>query len=199
MRMAIFTALIWASPVCADWRGVAEQADRAFARLPDVVEVARIAGRCGADASVNPGAVYCTSENRIYLARGAGQADYLVAHLMGHAVQVRHGIADRALSAIVKDRSREAAIRAVVVAQVECLAGFFVRRAGVKPGNWFATEPFTGAHWGRNPLRRGPRVSVGAAARAQSFRLGYGGDIAQCDALGGDLASGLLNRAYRGR
>lgn len=205
MIRALLTAAALTSAPClaTDMAQVETAANALFQRLPDVVQVTEIEGQCGADAHVNKRAAYCTSENRIYVtqnATGAWDAGYLVAHLMGHAVQVQHGVADLALRAILQDRSREQDIRSVVVAQVECLAGLFVTRAGLvlEPSRLFVIEPFTGSHWGRNPLRIGPNVSVTAALRQNAFEDGQTSrEVATCDAIGAELAPGLLTKAVR--
>jgi hypothetical protein len=75
-------------------------AQAAFDRMPSVRRVDQIAGRCGADDSVNAVVAYCTTTNQILLARGAvasPQTPYMLAHVYGHAVQVQHGVADIAL------------------------------------------------------------------------------------------------------
>lgn len=178
---------------------VATAAAAAFARMPAVVRVQQIEGRCGADRTVNGQVAYCTSRNQIFLARNAAdlpQAAYLVAHSYGHAVQVRHGVADFALAQIRARRSEELMLRGLVARQVDCIAGFLMARAGLPAASlvdWFADEPFAGVHWGRDPLRIGPDVSVGLAARDEWFQIGQAGDLAAC--APGEFTSDLLLEA----
>jgi len=122
----------------------------------------------------------------------------LVAHAYGHAVQVQHGVADFALAQIRARRSEEAMLRGLVARQVDCIAGFLVARAGLAPADltdWMAQEPFAGTHWGRDPLRIGPQVSVGLQARADWFAAGQGGDLAVC--APGEFTADLLLEALR--
>lgn len=182
---------------------VMEAAQASFARMPDLQIVASIAGSCGADDSVNDNVAYCTSENTIFLSLQAAQspqAAYLVAHVLGHAVQVQHGIADIALQEITQRRAEEATLRGYVASQVDCVAGFLYAKAGLGPAqlsDWFAQEPFTGTHWGRNPLRVGPQVAIGLAQRDAWFVRGQSTpDLGACAA--GEFGTELLLRAYRG-
>ncbi|MFO8124850.1 hypothetical protein [Yoonia sp.] len=174
-----------------------EQAARyAFDGLPQVVRVDRIAGRCGADETVNQTVAYCTTSNQILLAKGAAdhpRTPYMLAHVYGHAVQVRHGVADFALAQIRQRRSEETMLRGLVTRQVECIAGFILARAGlaeVDLNDLFSDEPFTGSHWGRDPLHIGPEVSIGLAARAEWFARGQGRDLAACGP--GEFTADLL-------
>jgi len=120
----------------------------------------------------------------------------MLAHLYGHAVQVQHGVADFALGQIRQRRSEEAMLRGLVTRQVECIAGFIMARAGqddVDLTTLFATEPFTDSHWGRDPLRIGPQVSIGLAVRADWFAIGQRGDLAACGP--GEFTADLLLEA----
>lgn len=98
MKFWFTMVMLW--PACGfadDLARIEAAAKSLFDRLPEIAFVAQIEGHCGADHLVNPDAVYCTSENRIYLSasgRGREEAGYRVAHLLGHAVQVQHGVAD---------------------------------------------------------------------------------------------------------
>ncbi|WP_159086922.1 hypothetical protein [Loktanella sp. Alg231-35] len=181
---------------------VAAAALRSFAAMPVVKHVETIAGRCGADMTVNAQVVYCTTRNEILITPAAStlpQAPYLVAHAFGHAVQVRHGVADFALSQIRNRRSEEQMLRGLVARQVDCIAGFLVARAGIPPvslQDWMAEEPFAGTHWGRDPLHLGPSVSVGLTARDAWFQRGQGGDLAQC--APGEFTADLLLDALNG-
>ena len=94
---------------------------------------------------------------------------------MGHAIQVKYGVADIALRKITDERSREKELRGMVTRQVECIAGVLFARAGLPNANLkrlYKTEPFTQSHWGREPLSRGPKVSIGLNARAEWFSKG---------------------------
>ncbi len=175
---------------------VVQAAQEAFDGLPSVSWVDRIAGQCGADETVNPHAVYCTTNNRIYLTRegiNRPETAYLLAHVFGHAVQVRHGVADFALGQIRQRRSEEAMLRGLVTRQVECIAGFILARAGLPEtdlNDLFAAEPMTDSHWGRDPLRMGPKVAIGLGARADWFARGQQGDLAAC--APGEFTADLL-------
>lgn len=189
--------------LAADFRAVSAAADAAFDRMPDVKIVARIEGECGANSRVNPFVAYCTSQNSIYLSEVAAESEvgaYLVAHAMGHAAQVRHGVADQALAAIRSRPSEERQLRGMVTRQVECLAGLFFALSGADKAqlsDWFQTEPFTGSHWGRDPLRIGPRVSIGLDQRNEWF---VRGQIAHtpADCSVGEMSAELLVRAFKG-
>lgn len=188
------------------WLGQAAAADpvaqvvaatgAAFDAMPRLTQVDEINGRCGADDSVNAVVAYCTTTNQILLARAAieaPQTPYMLAHVYGHAVQVRHGVADFALGQIRQRRDEEAMLRGLVTRQVECIAGFLLARAGLPAPDLqavFAAEPFTGSHWGRDPLRVGPEVSIGIDARAQWLAIGYQGDHAAC--APGEFTADLL-------
>ena len=199
----VLAMMIGAQAAAADQVVVVEQAARAaFDGLPTVQRVDQIAGQCGADDSVNQIAVYCTTTNQILLVRDAAEAPqtpYMLAHLYGHAVQVRHGVADFALGQIRQRRAEEAMLRGLVTRQVECIAGFIVARAGMGQmdlNSLFTTEPFSGSHWGRDPLHIGPEVSIGLAARAEWFARGQQGDLAACapGEFTADLLLDALNR-----
>lgn len=181
---------------------LAATTQRAFDRMPQVQVVDQIAGNCGADGRVNPAVGFCTTSNIIFLSAGAAarpEAAYLVAHSFGHAVQVRHGIADIALREITSRRAEEATLRGYVASQVECVAGFLLARAGLPAPNlpgWFDREPFAGSHWGRSPLSRGPQVSIGLAQRQAWALRGYqSNDLSACAA--GEFGAELLLRAFR--
>jgi predicted metalloprotease len=194
--------LVFATAGHADLVSDVEQAAAtAFRGMPRVVTVKTILGECGADAQVNDQVAYCTSRNVIFVseeARDLPASAYMVAHLYGHAVQVRHGIADFALEQIRRRRDEEEMLRGLVARQVDCISGFLVARAGmteVSLTDWFAEEPFAGTHWGRDPLRIGPQVSIGLGARDKWFQLGQGGDLAAC--APGEFTSELLMTALR--
>ncbi len=181
---------------------VMDAAHRAFTEMPALQIVDQIAGRCGASFDVNQQVAYCTSRNEIYLAAGAAdlpEAPYLVGHVLGHAVQVRHGVADVALREIRARRDEEAKLRGYVAAQVDCVAGVFFGLANLPAADltvWFADEPFTGTHWGRDPLRVGPQVSIGLTARNSWFQRGQSAaDVSVCAA--GEFGAELLTDAFR--
>jgi predicted metalloprotease len=174
-----------------------------FDGMPRLRRVAAIAGECGADQHVNQDVAYCTTRNVVFLSDAAAarpEAPYLVAHVLGHAVQVRHGIADVALAQIRARRSEEPTLRGYVASQVECVAGFMMARAGQSGGSladWFTDEPFTGTHWGRDPLRVGPQVAIGLAGRDAWFQRGQNAATLQ-DCAAGEFGAELLLRAYKG-
>lgn len=204
MRRGLIVGLmLWALPVwAAPIDDVAIAAGMAFDQMPGLQRVPRIAGHCGSDDSVNGHVAYCTSDNVIYVTDTAAdlpQGAYLVAHAYGHAVQVRHGVADVALAQIRARRAEEPVLRNAVERQVDCIAGFLVARAGLAPArlsDWMTDDPFAGAHWGRNPLRIGPAVSVDLDARDDWFGRGQGGDLTACATaeFGADLLIAALRR-----
>ncbi len=201
MRLILMWLLMVGAATAGPAEDVATTAQMAFDRMPPLRIVDKIAGRCGANEDGREGAAYCTTQNVIFLTRAAAeqpQAPYLVAHLYGHAVQVRHGVADFALGQIRARRDEEAMLRGLVTRQVECIAGFLVARAGIAPVSLtelFEDEPFTGSHWGRDPLHIGPQVSIGLAARAEWFQVGQGGDLSVC--APGEFTADLLLQALK--
>lgn len=202
MKWLVSVFVLWGAPAMADpVDDIANAARAAFDRMPMLQRVDGIAGQCGADETVNSHVAYCTSRNTVYVARATAnlpQSAYLVAHAYGHAVQVQHGVADVALAQIRARRNEEEMLRGLVERQVDCIAGFLVARAGLADAaltNWFSADPLSGAHWGRDPLRVGPRVSVTLAARNDWFQRGQGGDLAACapGEFGADLLLDALN------
>ena len=166
--------------------------------MPNVRVVDQITGMGGADEGVSSRAAHCTSANEILLIDRPGAA-YALAHVLGHAVQVRHGVADVALRTIRARRSEEVTLRGYVEWQVDCIAGFLFWRAGIAPTSlteFLDEDPFPGVHWGRNPLRVGPVVPAPPADRDDWFAIGQRGDIAACAV--GEFGSELLVQAYRG-
>ena len=192
----------WAQVAASDVQAIFSAAHSAFERMPDLEIVERIEGKCGADAHVNQGVAYCTSENKIYLNKAVQdttEASYLVAHVLGHAAQVNHGVADQALTAIRARPDDEIFLRGLVTRQVECLAGLFYAISGAAQGrlsDWFVEEPFNGSHWGRNPLRIGPKVSIGLEARDVWFQKGQAA-VSPADCAVGELDAKLLVNAYK--
>ncbi|PTX55794.1 putative metalloprotease [Litoreibacter ponti] len=180
---------------------VYETADRLFPDMPKVAPVARITEVCGADDSVNPRVAYCTSDNSLYVRAGSAlepREAYEMAHVLGHAVQVRHGVADVALREITQRRDEEDKLRGWVTRQVECIAGFLFHESGLPETDLRALydeEPMTDGHWGRNPLSIGPKVSIGLEARAEWFLVGQKGDLSACAV--GEFGSELLIEALR--
>lgn len=201
MRLILISLFLGTAAVADPVDDIATAAVTAFDRMPRVMRVDAIAGNCGADQEVNPHVAYCTTRNVIFVTDAAAlrpEAAYLVAHAYGHAVQVRHGVADFALAQIRARRSEEAMLRGLVARQVDCIAGFLVARAGQAPSDlmdWMQEEPFAGTHWGRDPLRIGPKVSVGLEARADWFMRGQGGDLTVC--APGEFTADLLLEALR--
>ena len=207
MRLAAILALL-ALPVAAaggataDPAGdVAAAARAAWPGMPALREVPRIAGACGADGSVSAAAAYCTTTGEVLIAthsRAAPGAAYLVAHLMGHGAHVTQGVADRALSAIRRSPGDEAALRARVERQVDCLAGVLAARAGqpAPPGALFDADPFPGPHWGRDPLRAGPRMALPLAERGAAFARGAAAGHPRACA-DPELDGGLLEARWR--
>ncbi len=198
----VLALMCLAGPICADPVADVEAAARAaFDGMPRVARVDAIEGQCGADAHVNDQVAYCTTRNVIFVtdtAVGLPEAGYLVAHAYGHAVQVRHGVADFALAQIRSRPSEEQMLRGLVARQVDCIAGFLLARAGLPDArltDWMTEEPFAGTHWGRDPLRIGPEVSIGLAARDEWFQLGQGGDLAAC--APGEFSADLLLAALK--
>lgn len=176
---------------------VTQAADASFANLPVVMDVADVSSRCQGDAGSNPLVRYCTSEDTIFFdsarVRPRAQA-YLLAHVFGHAVQVKHGVADVALALIRANRDQETELRGMVTRQVECIAGVLLARAGLlRPdlSALFSAEPFTGSHWGRTPMSGGPKVSIGLLARQEWLDRGYGaGNPSVCGV--GEMSAELL-------
>ncbi|MDX8349051.1 neutral zinc metallopeptidase [Cognatiyoonia sp. IB215446] len=201
MRWFILFFFIPAVAIADPVEMVEQAAKEAFDSMPPVQIVREIAGRCGADANVNPHVAYCTSQNVIFLTREAAdqpQAAYLVAHSYGHAVQVRHGVADFALAQIRARRDEEAMLRGLVERQVDCIAGFLVARAGLPDADltdWFDADPFDDIHWGRNPLSIGPVMGIDLADRDAWFQIGQEGDITACGP--GEFTADLLVAALR--
>jgi hypothetical protein len=194
---------------CFGTAGDADSVDRvmaaaqaSFERMPRLVRVATIAGECGADDAVNQDVAYCTSLNTIFLTESAAaqsDAAYLVGHVLGHAVQVQHGVADVALREITQRRLEEQVLRGYVASQVDCLAGFLMARAELPEMSLvatFASEPLTGTHWGREPLRIGPQVAIGLKTRDAWFQRGYAAATLQ-DCAAGEFGADLLLRAYK--
>jgi len=198
LGMIVLAGVAKADPV-AD---VAAAVNATFDRMPVIQRVAQIEGRCGADEHVNDVVAYCAPQNRVFLvsdAIGRPEAAYMLAHVMGHAAQIQHGVADVALATIRANRDQEDVLRADVTRQVECVAGVFYTRAGLPRADltdWFSTEPFTGSHWGRDPLSVGPKVSIGLAERAAWFARGQGGDLAACATQ--SFGAELLIAAFKG-
>lgn len=173
-----------------------------FSRMPDVQVVDQINGTCGADDKVTDHVVYCTSLNTIFVADAyvmRPELPYLLAHAFGHAVQVRHGVADIALRTIRARRSEEAMLRGLVDRQVDCIAGFLFQKAGYGKASltkWLSDDPFDAIHWGRNPLREGPVMPVPLSDRDRWFMIGQNGSLVDCAV--GEFGSALLVAAYLG-
>ncbi|MEM0978190.1 MAG: hypothetical protein AAGJ34_11695 [Pseudomonadota bacterium] len=171
--------------VCAGSPGYSEgwtAVDRAvrsiFVNMPSVSVERDLRGFCGANGRANTDIFYCTSESRIYIRDGFvddPRVPYAFAHIMGHAAQVQHGVADIAFRLIQERKDEEAMLRGLVTRQVECLAGVFYANAGFPKTSiraFYGSEPFTGSHWGRRPVGSGPRVSIGLDVRDEWFQKG---------------------------
>lgn len=187
MRLLAMILGLWSSVLTADpVDDVMAVANARFANMPQLQMVDTIAGNCGAKPNVNRAVAYCTTTGTIHLTRAARmtpQAPYLVAHVLGHAIQVRHGVADVALAAIRANRAQEPALRTNVEQMVDCIAGLLMFHAGHTPSNltvWFETDPWAEPHWGRKPLSAGPIISVPLEMRNDWYRRGQGDYLSAC-------------------
>lgn len=179
---------------------------RLFPDMPEMTEWFSETGDapCGigqGDHFAPPRFAFCTTENVIFERNdsfAAPQEPYELAHVLGHAVQVRHGVADVALREITRRRDEEDKLRGWVTRQVECIAGVLFHEAGLPETDLRAlydVEPMTDSHWGRDPLAAGPKVSIGLAVRAEWFSIGQRGDLSACAV--GEFGSELLLEALR--
>lgn len=198
----VLTFCLLSGPAFADPFAVHETARQLFDRLPDVETRFDFRDACGSGPNANPNIGYCATSNTIFVSDGFAarpQAAYEMAHVLGHAIQVRHGVADIALREIRNRRNEEDALRGMVTRQVDCVAGVLMADAGEPAADLdvlFGMEPFTDAHWGRNPINVGPRVSIGLAARQDWFDIGYAAqDFAVCSV--GEMSSQLIVDAQR--
>lgn len=208
LRVTVLILTVMASGAAAELvpslighRGIERTAQELFRDMPTLEPVMRIAGNCGADETVNGQMAYCTSRNVILYRQDSfyepGEA-YELAHLYGHAVQVRHGVADVALREIRARPDEEAKLRGWVTRQVECIAGFIYGQSGLPAFSLldnYDAEPLTGSHWGRDPLSKGPKVSIGLAARQEWFAKGNAEGLAACTV--GEFGAELLLKALR--
>lgn len=199
LRVILLFLLLWPGTSFADdWLSqLVTRTENSFPDIPPVELTSDVRSVCGGEFD-GQGA-YCPSETRIVLAEGVPddpRGPYIVSHLYGHALQVTYGVADVALAAIQSDRAREAELRGMVTRQVECLAGVLLRRADLPLPDLaalYGEEPMTGAHWGRNPVRLGPQVSIGLRARQEWLANGYSAaDPARCsvEEMSSDLIVG---------
>lgn len=195
-------SLMLASPASADYLNVYTTANALFDRLPALEVAEDFNAACGGGRNTNEHIYYCTTHNTIFVSEAfplRPQGTYEIAHVLGHAIQVRHGVADVALNAIRNRRDEEDALRGMVTRQVECVAGVLMAQAGeheAGPGRMFSREPFTAAHWGRSPVNTGPRVSIGMLARQDWYTIGYASrDFASCSV--GEMSSDLIVEALR--
>lgn len=181
--------------------GVYATARALFPDLPEISDYINVDGVCGADETANDEILYCTSQNTIFIRLDSYVAPYEpyeLAHVLGHAVQVQHGVADVALREITRRRDEEDKLRGWVTRQVECIAGFLFHKAELPYldlRELYDAEPMTDRHWGRDPLSIGPRVSIGLEARAEWFDIGQQGDLNACAV--GEFGSELLIKALR--
>jgi hypothetical protein len=198
LRSIVFAVMC--GPALADTDALEIAVYLSFDDMPRVDHVSSVIDVCGGAGQVNPDIAFCTSENIVYRRKGADYSNYKLAHVIGHAVQVRHGIADIALREITKRPDEEVALRGMVTRQVECIAGFLMAKAEAPLIDLvavFEDEPFTGSHWGRNPLRNGPQVSIGIEARAEWLGIGYRAKTLKECAVG-EMGAELLLEAYLG-
>lgn len=174
-----------------------------YDNLPNVdAHVFEFGGFCGEDETASMTGIYCTSTRDIYVPdalRDAHLGPYYLAHLLAHGIFVEHGLADVALAAIQANRADEAYLRGQVTRQIECLAGLLYAKAGLLKTDLrdhLNEEPFTNAHWGRTPVARGPKVSIGLDARADWFLKGQAA-TRPIDCAVPELPAELLERFYR--
>lgn len=178
-----------------------ETATRLFDDMPELQTVPRMTEVCGADNNVNAQVAFCTAENTIYYRLDSNltpNEPYELAHVLGHAIQVRHGVADVALREIRRRPEEEDKLRGWVTRQVECIAGVIYAEAGLDRldlRDLYDVEPMTDIHWGRNPLSIGPKVSIGLDARAEWFLRGQEGKLEDCAVE--EFGSELLMKALR--
>ncbi len=194
LAFGVLAQPLWAN----DLQRISVAAHASFEKMPNVQIVDEIVGNCGAEANVSDRAAYCTSSNTIFVIPQTGAA-YAVAHAFGHAVQVKHGVADVALRTIRARRAEEVKLRGYVDRQVDCVAGFLFHQAGISQtqlNTVFDADPFDDVHWGRFPLKVGPVMPVPLADRDQWFEIGQRGDLAACAV--GEFGSELLIAAYKG-
>ena len=200
MKTTLFFLLL-AAPVHADPFAVHDAATSLFDRLPRAEQTDDMLESCGSGRSSNPHISYCANKNVIYYSPFFAvrpSASYEMAHILGHAIQVRHGVADVALREIRNRRDEEDALRGMVTRQVDCVAGVLMANAGLAPFDIMSlgAEPFTDAHWGRQPINSGPRVSIGIAARQEWYSIGYTAqDFSACSV--GEMSSDLIVGALR--
>ena len=194
--------LLLANPANADFMNVYDTANTLFDRMPDLEISDDLNASCRGGGNTNDHIIYCTTGNTIFISQAftqRPQGTYEIAHILGHAIQVRHGVADVAFNAIRTRRAEEAELRGMVTRQVECVAGVLMAQAGEQeagPAQLFNREPFTGAHWGRNPINSGPRVSIGMLARQEWYNIGYSSrDFSNCTV--GEMSSELIVNALR--
>lgn len=188
------------SPAAADPLELLTGARTVLPNQPRLVKFAEGEQPCGMGRGSNEYIGFCASLRAIYYRNDFAtrpQAAYEMAHVMGHYYQVRYGVADVALREIRNRRDEEVALRALVTQQVECVAGVLMSRAGlafVPLDQMYASEPFTDAHWGAQPLRAGPKVSIGMPLRAAAYANGYrSSDIAACGY--GEMTADILVNA----
>lgn len=195
-KLTIIFCILSSGRAWADPMEVHAVTQSLFDRMPLVEVVQDLGDACGAGGNSNPNIGYCSTSNTIFVTarfEARASASYEMAHILGHAIQVRHGVADVALRAIRSRRDEEAALRGMVTRQVDCVAGVLMARAGVARFDLrsLGAEPFTDAHWGRDPLNGGPRVSIGSEARADWYDIGFDAqDFAACSV--GEMSADLI-------
>ncbi len=174
-------------------RDAVNQANRDFKNLPQVRLSIDVTAICSGDDQTNRLMRYCTSQNTIFVSsflngrvESRDAAGYMIAHMLGHGVQVRNGVADKALAMIRADPDNVAELRGMVERQVECIAGVIYARAGYDPAMRLrdingGQEVFADKHWGRNPLTAAQIVRIGPEASERWFETGRdAGDYSVC-------------------
>lgn len=170
-------------------RPVVQLANRTFTRMPQVQLTSRLVDLCGGGPEASLYTRYCTDLNTIYFSADlseklSGQAiSYLIAHQYARAVQVRHGIADIALSRIKAEPANEAALRVQVSAQAACVAGVLLGRAKIEgiSASVLADDPFGKPHWGHSPISNTALSPITTAERDRWFATGHRAkDFAVC-------------------
>ncbi|WP_233417080.1 neutral zinc metallopeptidase [Halovulum marinum] len=160
-------------------------AGRLFPNLPAVRLTSAIGRVCGGPPASEL-VRYCTSANLVYLAADIDQrlsepaAAYLVAHQLGHAAQLRAGIAARA------DTPE---LRAALELQADCLAGVILsstETTASDPAVRAATDHLTAPHWGAEPIENGRPEPLPPTIRGEWLQWGYReADAGRCEV--GDL------------
>ena len=181
---------------------VIRAANALFPRLPGVTLTTRIDALCGGDDETSEHVRYCTDQNLIFLTRGlvaevgSKDAAFILAHAYGHAVQVRHGVADIALRAITTQRLREVELRRMVESQVACIAGVILDRAfGDDAPDGPGSQYFANAHWGRAPLASRAKIALDLEEQRRWYQIGRRQGLSACEV--GDIPIEPLRQFIR--